>query len=511
MLVRLLRSRWAEFTRPLILLVILQAAQTIATLYLPTVSATLIDTGVLADDPARILGLGAVMVVITAFQVAAVVTATVIGSRTAAALARDIRRDVFGHVRRFSGAEMARFTTASLITRSTNDIQQLQSTVLLVCTTMVAAPLTAVGAIVLALTLDIPLAVTLVAVAVVLAAQAVFLIRRTTPLSRAAQGRLDDVNRVLGEQITGVRVIRAFVRDADEQRRFGAVNVDLADVSQRAGRLTTLMFPLLNTTVNVAGVAIAWLVGRDVGTLTAFLGYLALILTSVMMANNVLSALPRAEACAARVHEVLTTPPTVRPPAVAVRAAGDGAIRVRHAAHGVLRDVSFTAWPGETTAVVGPVGSGKTTLLHLIARLLDVTAGQVLIDGVDVRDIGNLTDIVTLVPQRPHLFAGTIADNLRYARPDATDADLRRALATAQLDIDPDTPSTQLSGGQRQRVTIARAVLRRPRIYLLDDCTSALDEDTERRVWAALRAEPATLVAVTHTLGDADQTVDLSA
>ena len=542
MLLSLLRTYLRPYRQPLAMVVAFQLAQTIATLYLPGLNADIIDNGVARGDTAYILRTGAVMLAVTLAQVVAAVVAVYFGARTAMALGRDLREAVFGSVESFATEEVARFGAPSLITRSTNDVQQVQMVVLLTFTIMIAAPIMCVGGVVMALRQDVQLSSLLLVVVPALVVCVGLVIRRMRPLFRAMQVRVDTINRVLREQIAGVRVIRAFVRDRHEQERFGAANTDLMAVSVAVGQLMALMFPTVMLIMNVSSVAVLWFGGHriadgqmQVGTLMAFLSYLMQILMSVMMATFMFMLVPRAEVCAERIREVLDTEPSVRAPAKpVVRPAVTGQVELREASfrypgaeEPVLHGVSLLARPGETTAVVGSTGSGKTTLLNLVPRLVDVTGGAVLVDGVDVRDLApeDLWSGIGLVPQRPYLFGGTVASNLRYGRPDATDAELWEALEVAQardfVERFPDgleapiaQGGTNVSGGQRQRLAIARALVRRPAVYLFDDCFSALDYTTDARLRAALApvARDAAVIIVAQrisTIRDADRIVVL--
>lgn len=520
----------------------LQFLQTCATLYLPTLNADIIDNGVVQGDTGYILGYGGLMIGISLVQVVCNVGAVYYGARTAAALGRDLRAAVFDRVQSFSAREVGHFGAPSLITRTTNDVQQIQMLTLMAFTLMVSAPIMCVGGVVLALGLDVPLSGVLVAVVPVLGVCVTLIVRRLRPLFRTMQGRLDTVNRVLREQITGNRVIRAFVRDTYEQRRFHGSNTELTDVSLRTGNLLALMFPVVMTVVNLSSIAVVWFGahridsgGMQIGDLTAFLAYLMQIVMSVMMATFMFMMVPRAEVCAERVQEVLDTSSSVVPPAAPVtelrrhghleiRGAG---FRYPGAEEPVLRAVDLVARPGEVTAVIGSTGSGKSTLLGLVPRLFDATEGEVLVDGVPVADVDPalLARTVGLVPQKPYLFAGTVATNLRYGNPDATDEELWHALDVAQgkdfverLEGGLHAPiaqgGTNVSGGQRQRLAIARTLVQRPEIYLFDDSFSALDYATDAALRAALARETAeaTVVIVAQrvaTIRDADRIVVL--
>ncbi len=541
-LIRLLRTYLRPYKKAIALLVALQFLQTCASLYLPTLNADIIDDGVVKGDSGYILSYGALMIGISLAQVVCNIGAVFYGARTAAALGRDVRGAVFDRVQSFSAREVGHFGAPSLITRTTNDVQQVQMLALMTFTLMVSAPIMCVGGIVMALGLDVPLSGVLLGVVPVLAICVTLIVRKLRPLFRQMQVRLDTVNRVLREQITGNRVIRAFVRDEYEQQRFRKANTELTDVALGTGNLLALMFPVVMTVVNLSSIAVVWFGahridsgGMQIGDLTAFLAYLMQIVMSVMMATFMFMMVPRAEVCAERIQEVLGTESSVVPPVAPVtelrrhghleiRAAG---FRYPGAEEPVLRHIDLVAKPGETTAVIGSTGSGKSTLLGLVPRLFDATDGEVLVNGVDVRTVApkTLAKVVSLVPQKPYLFAGTVATNLRYGNPDATDEELWHALSVAQakgfvseleggLDAPISQGGTNVSGGQRQRLAIARTLVQRPEIYLFDDSFSALDYATD----AALRAElaqetaEATVVIVAQrvaTIRDADRIVVL--
>ncbi|MCP9988197.1 ABC transporter ATP-binding protein/permease [Streptomyces sudanensis] len=542
MLRQLLRIHLVPYQRAIALLVALQLLQTSATLYLPTLNADIIDKGVVRGDTGYILRYGALMIAVSVVQVVGNVGAVYHGARTAAALGRDVRAAVFDRVQSFSAREVGHFGAPSLITRTTNDVQQVQMLVLTAFTLMVSAPIMCVGGVVLALGQDVPLSAVLLAVVPVLGVAVSLIVMRMRPLFRTMQERLDTVNRILREQITGNRVIRAFVRDAYERERFGGANAGLTDVSMSAGRLMALMFPTVMTVVNFSSVAVVWFGAHriddgamQIGALTAFLAYLMQIVMAVMMATFMFMMVPRAEVCAERIEEVLRTETSVLPPASPVRELPRGGLleirgadfRYPGAEEPVLRGVDLVARPGEVTAVIGSTGSGKSTLLGLVPRLFDVTGGQVLVNGVDVRELDPalIARTVGFVPQRPYLFSGTVATNLRYGRPEATDEELWKALETAQaadfvreleggLDAPVSQGGTNVSGGQRQRLAIARTLVQRPEIYLFDDSFSALDYGTDARLRAALARETAdaTVVIVAQrvsTIRDADRIVVL--
>ena len=519
MLLRLLRDMLRPYSRPIALIILFQFLQTLAMLYLPTLNADIIDRGVIEGDTRYIVNVGGLMLAVTLGQILCSVVAVYFGAQTAMALGRDVRAAIFDRVQAFSTREVGHFGAPSLITRTTNDVQQVQMLVLLAFTLMVTAPIMCVGGIIMALRQDVPLSGLLVVILPVLIGIVVVLVIRMRPLFRLMQVRIDTVNRVVREQIAGIRVIRAFVRDEHERGRFEAANAGLMDVSLRVGKLMALMFPVVMLVVNVSSVGVLWFGGHriagggmEIGALTAFLSYLMQILMAVMMATFMFVMIPRAEVCADRIVEVLDTEPSVRIASSPVtRLPRRGELELREvgfhypgAEAAVLNGVNLRAGPGRTTAVIGSTGSGKTTLLNLIPRLFDVTEGAVLVDGVDVRELDPvvLSAAVGLVPQKPYLFSGTVASNLRYGRPDATDEELWRALEVAQaagfvrampegLDAPIARGGTNVSGGQRQRLAMARTLVQRPEIYLFDDSFSALDYATDSALRAALASETA--------------------
>jgi ATP-binding cassette subfamily B protein len=542
MLIRLLRAHIGPYRGQIAALVVLQLAATFVMLVLPTLNADIIDKGVVVGNTGYILRVGGIMLALAFGQIACAGGAAFFGSRAAMAVGRDVRASVFGRVQSFSAREVAHFGAPSLITRATNDVQQIQLLVLMTATLTLTAPFMCIGGIVLAINQDAGLSTLLIVIVPVLVAIIGLLVWRMQPLGRAMQERLDTVNRVLREQLAGLRVIRAFVKDSHETARFATANGELTDTSLRYGQLMALMFPLVFAVVNIATVAVVWFGAHridsgamQIGALSAFLQYLMQILMSVMMATFMFAMLPRAEVCAERIQEVLDTETSLRPPdnpvtelvrhgELELRGVG---FRYPGAEAAVLRDVSLTARPGQVTAIIGSTGAGKSTLLSLIPRLSDVTEGTVLVDGVDVRalDPKLLAATVAIVPQRPYLFSGTVASNLRYGDPDATDEQLWHALDIAQargfVEAMPDGLATSIaqggtnvSGGQRQRLAIARALVRRPEIYLFDDSFSALDYATDAALRAALADETAaaTVVIVAQrvaTIRDADQIIVL--
>jgi ATP-binding cassette subfamily B protein len=512
-MLELLREYLRPYRRQLAVLIGLQSVQAILNLYLPNLNASVIDNGVLKGDSHVIWSLGGEMLVIAIIQAVFAVAAVFLGARVAMAFGRDVRDALFARSIRFSAREINQLTAPSLITRLTNDVQQVQLLVVMCCTMVLAAPVTVVGGVIMALRQDVRMSWLLGASAPILGICLGILMSRLIPQFRLMQERLDNVNQVLREQIAGVRVVRAFVREPHETRRFGRVNDNLTHTSLVAGRLMAGMFPLVMLVINGSNAAVVWF-GADliahgnmsIGSLIAFLTYFTLILMAIMMATFVVVMAPRAVVSSERIREVLRTETSVTPPKHPVRQLrSPGTLELNDVAFGypgadalVLDGVSFTSEPGQTTAVVGSTGSGKTSLVNLVARLFDVTSGAVLFGGVDVRELDPdlLWHRIGLVPQRPHLFSGTVASNLRYGRPDANDTDLWNALETAQaadfvlgmggLESPITQGGTNVSGGQRQRLSIARALIRQPDVYVFDDSFSALDLSTDARLRAAL-------------------------
>ena len=542
MLLRLVRTYLRPYLPLLLLLLVLQLAGTIASLFLPSINGQIIDDGVAKGDTDYIVRAGGWMLAVSLVQVLAMIGATWIGARASSAMARDVRGQVFHRVSSFSEQEVTRFGAPTLITRSTNDVQQVQTLVYMGLAMMVSAPITMVGGVVMALREDVGLS-WLVAVAVPLLAIAVgIVISRMIPWFRVMQTSIDQVNRILREQITGVRVVRAFVRERHERARFAEANEVYTGSAVAVGRLMATAFPIVMVIFNASTVAVLWFGAArvdsgemQVGALTAFMAYLVQILMSVMMATFMSMMIPRASVAATRIAEVLDTPTSVLDPAeprpipagradVELRAVG---FAYPGAEVPVLSSVSLRAEAGQTTAIIGSTGAGKTTLLGLIPRLYDVTDGSLLVGGVDVREVAleDLWSRMGIVPQKPYLFTGTVASNLRYGAPDATEDELWEALRVAQaedfvrampegLDSPVAQGGTNVSGGQRQRLAIARALVRRPDIYLFDDSFSALDLSTDARLRAALRpvTRDATVIVVAQrvsTIVDADRIVVL--
>jgi ATP-binding cassette subfamily B protein len=534
----LLQSHLGPYVRTLALVVVLQAIQTGATLTLPSLNSELIDNGVLTGDNAYIWRMGAVMLGFAVVQIVFACVATWYGARVAMGFGRDVRRDLFHQVTDYSSREVGHFGAPSLITRITNDVQQVQTFVVMATTLMIAAPLTMVIGLVLATREDAGLSIVLV---VAIPATVVILgvvIVRMVPAFRLMQVRIDRLNAVLREQIAGIRVVRAFVREPQESARFATANSELTEVALRAGRLMSFMFPTVGLIVNVASLAVLW-VGADriaagqmqIGSLVAYLSYLVQILMAVVMLTVTASMVPRASVAADRIVEVLDTESSVQPaaePATTVAEHGtvelrDAGFRYPGAAHPVLSNVSFRVEAGQTMAIIGSTGAGKTTIASLVVRLFDATEGTVLVDGIDVRDLhpSLLWGQVGFVPQRAYLFSGTVASNLRFGRPEATDGELWEALEVAQaadfvqampngLHSEITQGGSNVSGGQRQRLAIARALVLQPEIYVFDDCFSALDVATEARLRAALapRTTDAAVIVVAQrvsTIQTADQ------
>jgi len=513
LLVRYLKPYWKQVT----FIIVLLLAQAIANLYLPDLNADIINNGVRLGDINYILTSGAVMLAVTlALGVVAIIT-VYWSSRTAMAFGRDVRGGLFRKVQSFSQQEVNIFGTASLITRNTNDVQQVQMVLFFMLNMMISAPITAVGGIIMALRMDVPLSGIFAVILPVMGVLIGSILVRTLPLFKAMQVKIDQVNKVMREKLSGVRVIRAFVRNDYEENRFDEANLDLTDTALKVNRMMALMMPMLMLIMNMATVAIIWFGGvridsgaMPIGNLTAFLTYAVQILFSVMMATIMFVMVPRAAVSADRIQQVLETEPSVNDPAIPISSGAkkgflefcDVEFRYPNAQDAVLKDISFEARPGEITAVIGSTGSGKSTLINLIPRLYDVTGGSVLMDGVDIRDLDrdDLWHRIGFIPQKAFLFSGTVATNLRYGAADATDEELWHALDVAQakkfvsempegLDAPIAQGGTNVSGGQRQRLAIARALVKMPEVYVFDDSFSALDFKTDSMLRAALRKE----------------------
>jgi ATP-binding cassette subfamily B protein len=538
MLWRLLKTYLRPYKGYIAIVVVLQLFGNIASLYLPSINGHIIDRGVATGDATYILTRGGMMLAIAGFQIACSIVAVYFGARIAMAYGRDLRGAVFHHVGLLSAREVGKVGAPSLITRTTNDVQQVQMLVLMTATMMVMAPIMCIGGIVMALREDLTLSRLLVVCIPVMAGSLGFLISRLVPRFRIMQPKIDTVNRVLREQITGMRVVRAFVREPAEEKRFDVVNADLTAVTLSVGKLQALMWPTLMLVFNMSSVAVLWFGahriasgGLQVGSLIAYLSYLMQILVAVMMTTFMAIMIPRAAVCAERIVEVLDMMPAVAPPvAPRLPAVLTGVLEMRGveyrypgASAPVLADISFTAKPGQITAIIGSTGAGKTTLIDLIPRLGDPTAGTVLLDGIDVREREpeELWARIGMVPQRAYLFTGTVRSNLQFGNPDATEDQMWAALEIAQakdfvsempqgLDAPIAQGGTNVSGGQRQRLAIARALLREPAVFLFDDSFSALDLATEARLRAALapRTRNAAMIIVAQrvaSIRNADQ------
>lgn len=535
---QLLRQHLGPYRNRLLLVVLLQAAQTAASLILPTLNADIIDKGVLRDDDRFILTTGAVMLGFSIVQIVFGAAAVWYGAQVAMGFGRDIRGALFHTVTGYSAREVGRFGAPSLITRLTNDVQQVQILLVTVCTMMITAPMMLTFGVIMAVREDVGLSVVLVfaiPIAIAILSQVVI---RMVPAFQRMQTRVDRVNSVLREQITGMRVVRAFVREPEEVARFEQANDELTATALRAGRLMAFMFPSINAIINISVIGVLWIgAGRiddgdmQLGSLIAYISYLAQILIAVVMVTFMTSMIPRAAVAADRIVEVLDTPSSVVAPTNPVTDVHErGTLEMRGvgfsyagADKAVLSDISFRVEAGQTTAIIGSTGSGKTTLVNLVPRLFDVSDGAVLIDGVDVRqlDLDLLWGKIGYVSQKSYLFSGTVASNLRFGRPDATDDELWEALEVAQaadfvrsmpdgLDSEIKQGGSNVSGGQRQRLAIARALVVQPEIYVFDDSFSALDLTTDARLRAALApqtADSALLIVAQRvsTIADADQ------
>lgn len=540
MLWALLRQYTRPYRRQLAVVATLQLISTLASLYLPTLNARIIDHGVARGDTAVIGRLGGVMLGVSALQVLCAIGAVYFGSRAGMGFGRDLRWAVFRRVLGWTNTEAVRFGAPTLMTRTTNDVQQIQVLVQMTCTMLITAPIMSIGGIAMAVHQNAGLSWLLLVSVPVMAVCNYLIISRLLPLFRRVQRLIDNINRVLREQLTGIRVVRAFSREDAERDRFAEANEALTDTTMTVGRWQALMLPATTLVVNLSSVAVIWFGGiridhgqMQVGSLIAFLSYFMQILMAVLMVTIVLVILPRASVCAERITDVLSTEPSIVSPASPAVPVRRGEIEVTAATFGypgadspVLHGVSLTARPGTVTAVVGSTGSGKSTLMALLSRLYDVTSGSVLVDGIDVRDYDpeQLWSMIGVVPQRGHMFSGTVADNLRFGKADASDDEMWAALGVASADFVADHPEglampvaqggMNFSGGQRQRLAIARAAIRQPSVYLFDDAFSALDVHTDARVRAALSevAADATVVIVAQrlsTVATADQIVVL--
>ena len=541
-LVRMMLTRLRPYRWLVAIVLGLIVIQTVLGLYLPNLTADIINNGIAKGDVGYIWRTGAWMLALTLLSGVAAVIATYFASRTSMGVGRDLRATVFSRVMRFSARDMNSFGTASLITRNTNDVQQIQIFLQMALTLMVAAPIMMVGGVIMALHEDVTLSLLLVVAVPLMAALVVTMLFVAVPQFKSMQVKIDRINQVLREQITGVRVIRAFVRGEDEERRFATANASLTATGLRVNRIFVLAMPALMGIMNLSSVAVLWFGGHlissgqmPIGNLTAFLAYIMQILMAVLLAVVMVILVPRAQASAERIDAVARVQPaTTSPEHPITPSSSKGVIEFRNVSFGypggedrVLRDLSFQLLPGQTTAIIGGTGAGKTTLLNLIPRFFDPTSGAVLIDGVDVRDraLEELWAGIGLVPQQAYLFGGTVAYNLRFAAEDANDADIWHALQVAQagdfvatmdgqLEAPIDQGGTNVSGGQRQRLAIARAIIKRPLIYLFDDCFSALDATTDARLRAQLSGETrnATVVIVAQrvsTILNADRIIVL--
>lgn len=518
MLFRLLGVYLRPYVKLLLAVGIFQFAQSIASFFLPSLNADIIDNGIAKGDVGHIWAMGALMLAVTLIQVICALCAVYFGAKTAMSLGRDLRAGIFHQVSLFSEREVASFGAPTLITRTTNDVQQVQMFVLMACTMFISAPILAVGGVIMALRQDVGLSWLMAVSVPILLISIGLLIAKMVPQFQLMQKRIDKVNQILREQLTGIRVIRAFVREEMETKRFRAANTELTETALSVGRYFALMFPIVMVVLNVSSVAVIWFggfrveAGMEVGALVAYLSYLLQILMAVMMATFIGVILPRAAVSGERIQEVVQTQTTVIMSENGVTELSEtGSVVFENvefsypgAEQPVLRDLNFSAYAGQTVAIIGSTGSGKTTLVNLLPRLFDATGGRVLIDGTNVREIApdTLWAQIGLVPQKPYLFTGTVASNLRYGKPDASNEQLWRALEIAQgadfvaalpggLDAPISQGGTNVSGGQRQRLAIARALVKEPQIYIFDDAFSALDMATDARLRAALAREAA--------------------
>jgi len=506
-----------QYYKEVILALVLLTVQAVSNLYLPNLNADIINNGVAKGDLNYIMQAGGKMLLFSLLLVGAAIGATFFASRISAKFAHDLRKDLYYKVLSFSQNDIDKFGTASLITRNTNDVYQIQMLILIMLNVMILAPIISIGGAIMAIRQDVVLSTSLLVIIPVMGMVVFFLMRKAIPLFRSMQVKLDNVNRVLREKLMGVRVIRAFVKEKSEEKRFDKVNSDLTQTSIKVNRLLALGMPLLMLIMNLSTVSILWFGSMridsgamPIGNLTAFLTYIMEILISIMMAMMMFVMWPRAEASADRIKEVLETEPTINEPDdPVILKSKKGTISFKNvtfkyegAEEPVLRNISFEAKPGKTTAIVGSTGSGKSTLINLIPRFYEVTEGKIEIDGVDIRELSmeNLRDSLGFVPQKAYLFSGTIASNLAYGKKDATEEEMWHALEIAQakdfveelpdkLQAPVDQGGTNFSGGQRQRLSIARAIVKKPKIYIFDDSFSALDNRTDANLREALKEE----------------------
>ena len=538
-LVKYLKPYYKEIIFAILLLIV----QAVSNLFLPNLNAKIINEGIAKGDIQYIIHTGGIMLLATLLLAGAAILASYFSSKVVTSYSRDLRRELYYKVLSFSKQDFDRFGTASLVTRNTNDVHQVQMFVLTLLNIMIMAPIMSIGGIIMAIRQDVVLSSSIIIVVPVIALIVFFIMRKTVPLFKTLQKKVDKVNQVLREKLMGIRVIRAFVKDDYEARRFDKANKDLTQTALKVNRIMALGIPLIMLAMNVTSLAITWFGGiridsgaMPIGNLTAFLTYVMEILISIMMAMTMFIMLPRAEASAERINEILHTEPSVKEPKSpkipserkGVLAFKDVSFQYADAEAPVLSKISFTALPGQTTAIVGSTGSGKSTLVHLIPRFYDVTEGKIEIDGVDIREmpLELVRDMIGLVPQKSYLFSGTIESNLRFGKMDAAEEEMWHALEIAQaknfvsrlpekLKAPVDQGGTNFSGGQRQRLCIARAIVKRPTIYIFDDSFSALDNKTEAKVREALKDETkdATVIIVAQkvsTVLTADQIVVLS-
>ena len=512
-LLEYLKPYWKQITLVIVLLLV----QAMANLYLPNLNANIINNGIAKGDTQYILRTGGFMLLVTLLLALCAVVSVYWGSRTAMSFGRDLRSQLFRKVQSFSQSEVDRFGTPSLITRTTNDVQQVQMAVLMGLNVMISAPVMCLGGIIMALRQDVRLSMSIIIIVPVMGVTLAIIMQRALPLFQAMQVKIDRLNQVVREKLSGVRVIRAFVKTEYERKRFDEANVDLTSTALRINRLFALTMPLQMAIVNISMVFVTWFGAHridsgamPIGNLTAFLAYIMQILMSVMMSVMMFVMIPRATASAERIQQVLETKPSITDPEMPVKSHGmrDGlefqSVEFTYpgAEAPVLQDISFSAYPGEVTAIIGSTGCGKSTLVNLIPRFYDVTDGRVLVDGEDIRDLTeeDLRDRIGFVPQKAFLFSGTIESNLRYGNQAATEEELWLALKIAQAaDFVAEMPGqlaapvaqggTNLSGGQRQRISIARALMKKPDICIFDDSFSALDFKTDAALRAALTEE----------------------